>query len=69
MIVVCAWCKKSMGSKPPLKDESTTHGMCPECYTREMKLNEIFEEADYLNDLDEVHDETPSDDAYDRSED
>ena len=31
MKVVCAWCKKDLGEKEPLKDKSITHGICPEC--------------------------------------
>ena len=31
ILVVCAWCKKSMGEKPPLEDKRTSHGICPEC--------------------------------------
>ena len=34
MKVVCAWCGCSMGVKEPLEDDSTTHGMCAECYTK-----------------------------------
>lgn len=36
MKVVCAWCGKDMGEKEPFDDESTTHGMCPECYEEEI---------------------------------
>ena len=31
MIIVCAWCKKRMGEKPPYEDKSETHGICQEC--------------------------------------
>ena len=31
MNVVCAWCKKQIGTKEPLQSEETTHGICPEC--------------------------------------
>jgi len=31
MIVVCAWCKKPMGEKPPYEDKSVTHTICEEC--------------------------------------
>lgn len=31
MKVVCAWCKKQLGSKPPYEDTSVTHSICPEC--------------------------------------
>jgi len=29
--VVCSYCQKDMGRKPPLDDGSLTHAMCPEC--------------------------------------
>ena len=35
MKIVCAWCDKDMGEKPPYEDKGVTHGICPECY-REM---------------------------------
>lgn len=31
MKIICAWCKKDMGEKPPLDDERVTHTICPEC--------------------------------------
>jgi PAS domain-containing protein len=31
MRVVCSFCRKEMGTKPPLHDGSVTHGMCPPC--------------------------------------
>ena len=31
MIVVCAWCKKHMGKKPPYEDKSETHTICEQC--------------------------------------
>jgi len=31
MKIVCAWCKKDMGEKPPYEDKSVTHSICPEC--------------------------------------
>lgn len=34
MKIVCAWCGKDMGEKPPFEDKSVTHGMCPECYKK-----------------------------------
>ena len=30
---ICAWCEKDMGPAPT---EFDTHGICPECYAREM---------------------------------
>lgn len=31
MLVVCAWCGKSLGKKEPLDDPRTSHGMCEDC--------------------------------------
>jgi hypothetical protein len=31
MRVVCSFCRKELGTKPPLQDGSVTHGMCPAC--------------------------------------
>ena len=36
MKTVCAYCKKDMGDKEPLDDTRTSHGICPECYEKEM---------------------------------
>jgi len=36
MRVICSWCGKSLGEKPPLDDKSISHGMCEECYKREL---------------------------------
>jgi hypothetical protein len=29
--IVCSYCRKDLGTKPPLADSSVTHGMCPAC--------------------------------------
>lgn len=31
MLVVCAWCQRTLGEKPPLEDKSVTHTICPDC--------------------------------------
>ena len=31
MTIVCAWCRKLMGIKPPYVKLETIHGICPEC--------------------------------------
>lgn len=31
MRVVCAWCKRYLGQRPPYGDPRTTHGMCGSC--------------------------------------
>lgn len=35
--VVCAWCGKDMGNKPSQGVTGTSHGMCQECYNKNMK--------------------------------
>ena len=40
MKVVCAWCGKNMGEKPPIEDTDVTHDMCLDCYQKELsKIN------------------------------
>jgi hypothetical protein len=34
MIRICMDCGLIIGSKPPLHDNSRTHGICPECLER-----------------------------------
>jgi hypothetical protein len=34
MIVICAWCKASLGEKEPLADKHTTHSICGTCRTK-----------------------------------
>ena len=36
MNIKCAKCGKNMGKKPPLDDHDTTHGICQECYEKEI---------------------------------
>jgi DNA-directed RNA polymerase subunit RPC12/RpoP len=31
MIVICAWCGKKLGEKPPYDDKRVTHGICAKC--------------------------------------
>lgn len=31
MEIICSYCRKALGTKPPLEDDSVTHGMCPGC--------------------------------------
>ena len=37
MKIVCAWCKKDLGEKKPLKDKAITHGMCQACYDKQIQ--------------------------------
>jgi len=34
MKIVCSWCGKDMGEKPPYEDKGITHTICPECYEK-----------------------------------
>lgn len=34
MVIICAWCKKTLGEKEPFDNPSTTHGICTECYKK-----------------------------------
>lgn len=31
MVVICGWCGKKMGEKPPYVDKSTIRGVCWSC--------------------------------------
>lgn len=31
MILICAWCKRVLGTKEPMLDTSPTHGICKDC--------------------------------------
>jgi hypothetical protein len=35
MIVVCAWCRKFLGTTEPFEDASVTHTMCGTCKRRQ----------------------------------
>jgi PAS domain-containing protein len=30
--VICSYCRKKIGEKEPINDDSVSHGMCQECY-------------------------------------
>ena len=32
MKVICSYCRKKIGEKEPINDDSVSHGMCQECY-------------------------------------
>jgi len=32
MIIICGWCRVSLGEKPPFEDKEESTGMCPPCY-------------------------------------
>ena len=31
MRIICAWCDKDMGFKPPYEEKGVTHTICTEC--------------------------------------
>lgn len=37
MIRQCAWCLKMMGEVEPLDIHDVTHGVCEECFEKQMK--------------------------------
>ena len=37
MKIICAWCKKSQGEKPPYNDDRVTHSICAPCRDAELK--------------------------------
>jgi len=39
MIIQCAWCKKHLGEKAPLSDQSVTHSICESCMKKATKKN------------------------------
>jgi hypothetical protein len=40
MIRICIECKKNYGTKEPLWDKSTTHGLCDACFNLKMRMRE-----------------------------
>lgn len=43
MKITCSWCKRDMGYKAPIDDNSVSHGMCPECLKRQQaEVEEYF---------------------------
>lgn len=39
MIIECAWCKKKLGEKAPLKDPAVTHSICNACMRKAVNKN------------------------------
>ena len=37
MIIICASCRKPMGSKPPYDDHRTSHAICTNCFDAQIK--------------------------------
>lgn len=46
MIVICAWCRETLGEKQPLEDKSVSHGICKACEQVENKKSYSFLTAD-----------------------
>ena len=40
MIRQCAWCRRVLGQIAPLEDRSVTHGLCLECHTQMLPVDE-----------------------------
>jgi DNA-directed RNA polymerase subunit RPC12/RpoP len=40
MKVICAWCKRELSSGKEDDDGPTSHGICPECYQKEIEKSE-----------------------------
>ena len=36
MKVMCAWCGRSLGEKPPYSDTRISHGICRDCYDEQL---------------------------------
>ncbi len=32
----CAWCQKDLGEIEPLEDKNISHGICPDCFDKEL---------------------------------
>lgn len=45
MKIVCAWCKKDMGEKPPLDNTDIIHGMCKACCQLELRKQRRLEKV------------------------
>lgn len=52
MKIICSYCRKDMGQKEPLEDDSLTHSMCPSCYEHYHKMWEGLSIGEYLDDID-----------------
>ncbi len=48
MFVVCSFCQEDMGEKEPFENVKTTHGICPDCYTRLLHQAEGMSFDEYL---------------------
>lgn len=57
MKIVCAWCGKDMGEKPPYEDKSVTHSICPECKAK--YFPEYEEEGSMMVEKEEYWEEHP----------
>jgi len=45
MKIICAWCKKDLGEKPPLANPAVFHGMCAACEARLNQELDTMEES------------------------
>lgn len=44
MKVVCSYCLKILPEKEPFEDKRTSHGICKDCLTKELKKIEAKED-------------------------
>jgi len=51
MKIICAWCGKYIGLKPPYHDNSITHTICDDCYKKETEPHARAEITDSTNKL------------------
>lgn len=66
MIRRCSWCQRVYGEKPPLEDTAVTHGICPECYDKQLALPANPTRAELSKAGVIEWDELPEDDFYDK---
>lgn len=45
MVIICAWCGASIGTKAPLDDVHVSHGMCASCFKNHAPQNPYDEET------------------------
>jgi len=52
MKIVCSYCRKDLGTKPPLDDPTVTHSMCRECFKAFAAQWSGLEMSEYLDRFD-----------------
>lgn len=41
MEVVCSYCEKKLGTKPPVENKMVSHGICQPCFEEMIKRHKI----------------------------